>query len=45
MLKLKVHYNLGIRNGSKTYNKILARMGNQNYKEWQNVLSNPKYIL
>lgn len=45
ILKLKIYCSFGIKNGSKTYNKILARMGNQNYKNWQNILSNPKYIL
>lgn len=44
-LKLKMFISLGIKKGKITYNKILARMGCENYQEWKKTLSNSKYSL
>lgn len=44
-LKIKMYLSLGIKRGKYTYNKVLARMGCDNYNEWKKILSNIKYSL
>lgn len=44
-LRVKMFISLGIKKGNTTYNKILARMGCENYNEWRKILSNPTYSL
>lgn len=44
-LKFKTYTSLGIKKGKLIYNKILARMGCENYNEWKKILSNVKYSL
>ncbi len=44
-LRFKTYCSLGINKGKKTYNKILARMGCENYSEWKRILSNNRYTL
>lgn len=45
VLKFKIYISMGINKGSKTYNKILDRMGCKNYNDWIKILSNIKYSL
>lgn len=44
-LKYKLFISLGIKRGKTTYNKILARMGCEKYKDWKYVLSKAQYSL
>lgn len=44
-LKHKIYISLGIKEGKRIYNKILDRMGCQDFKQWKKVLSNTEYNL
>ena len=45
MLKFKMCVSMGIKKGNITYNKLLARMGCENYSDWEKFLFKTKYSL
>ena len=44
-LKFKMYTNMGIKKGKTTYNKLLARMGCDDYEKWNTALFKTKYFL
>ncbi len=44
-LKFKMYTNMGIKKGKTTYNKLLARMGCEDYEKWNTALFKTKYFL